>query len=58
MKPYRWRKRSIPTHSERFNPPTYESKIGMKTACKMEHICSISPKTPKNAQKNGALPFS
>lgn len=27
-----WRKRSIPTHSERFNPPTFESKTGMKSA--------------------------
>ena len=27
-----WRKRSIPTQSERFNPPTFESEIGLKTA--------------------------
>ena len=27
-----WRKRSIPTHLERFNPPTFESEIGLKTA--------------------------
>ena len=25
-----WRKRSIPTHSERFKPPTFESKNGLK----------------------------
>ena len=46
-----WRNRSMPTHSERFNPPTFESKIGLKTAWKTEHIRSISPKTPKKPEK-------
>ena len=27
-----WRKRSMPTHSERFNPPTFRVKIGLKSA--------------------------
>ena len=33
-----WRKRSIPTHSERFNPPTFETENGLKTA-KKRSIC-------------------
>ena len=53
-----WRKRSIPTHEARFNPPTCEQKIGLKTAEKTEHCRSISPKTLKIARKNGALPFT
>ena len=28
----RWRKRSIPTHYARFNPPTFELTNGIKTA--------------------------
>ena len=28
----RWRKRSMSTQSERFNPATFEPKIGVKTA--------------------------
>ena len=27
-----WRKRSMSTHSERFNPPTFEPENGLKTA--------------------------
>ena len=53
-----WRKRSIPTHEARFNPPTCEQKIGLKSAEKTEHCRSISPKTLKIARKNGALPFT
>lgn len=29
---YRWRKRSIPTHLERHNPPTIIAKMGLKRA--------------------------
>ena len=29
---YYWRKRSMSTHSERSNPPTFELKIGLKLA--------------------------
>ena len=29
---YDWRKRSMSTHSERFNPPTFEPENGLKTA--------------------------
>ena len=28
----KWRKRSIPTHSERHNPPTIIAKMGLKRA--------------------------
>ena len=28
----RWRKRSMPTQSRRFNPPTFEVKNGLETA--------------------------
>ena len=27
-----WRKRSMPTQSRRFNPPTFEVKNGLETA--------------------------
>ena len=53
-----WRKRSMSTHSERSNPPTFEPGNGLKTAQKTEHIRSISLKTLKIARKNGACPFT
>ena len=28
----KWRKRSMPTQSKRFNPPTFEVKNGVETA--------------------------
>lgn len=42
------------THSERFNPPTFESKIGLKTAKNGAYPFNIAEKRPKN----GALPFT
>lgn len=53
-----WRKRSMPTQSKRFNPPTFEVKNGVETAWKTEHCRSFLQKTQKNAPKNGALPFT
>ena len=53
-----WRKRSIPTHSEWLYPLTFDAGKGLKEAKKTEHCRSTSIKTPQNASKNGALPFT
>ena len=52
------RKRSIPTHSERLNPSSFTAKLALKSAWKTEYIRSFQLKTPQNAIKNGAYPFS
>ena len=48
---------SLP-HSERLNPPTIIAKMALKSAWKTEYIRSFQLKTPQNAIKNGAYPFS
>lgn len=51
MRKQKCRKRSIPTHSERLNPPIIIAKMGLKRAKKRSISVHFCPKMPKFAKK-------